>query len=202
MSVTSVPQVIAGPSDPGSTAPTISGGYDGGLGGSSNTNLFVGPNGILVPGDSVTIEFSVEVDPDANGAATSLDNTAEVAAVDPSGTPVTDDSDSGTDPNGTNPGEPGDTGTEDDPTPLSIPDIRTTKALSADPIDNGDGTWTLPFELNLENTGTVDLVGPRIIDNLRNELGAAVFQSVNSITLDTTGAVSYTHLTLPTICSV
>ena len=103
-----------------------------------------------------------------------------------------DDSDSGADPNGTNPGEPGDTGTEDDPTPLSIPDLRTTKALSADPINNGDGTFTLPFTLTLENTGTVDLTSPSIVDDLATELGTGVLVSVDTIVLDTTGVTGGT----------
>ena len=98
-----------------------------------------------------------------------------------------DDSDSGTDPNSDNPGEPGDMGTPDDPTPLSIPDIRTTKALSADPINNGDGTFTLPFTLTLENTGTVDLTSPSIVDDLATELGTGVLVSVDTIVLDTIG---------------
>ena len=98
-----------------------------------------------------------------------------------------DDSDSGTDPNSDNPGEPGDMGTPDDPTPFSIPDIRTTKALSADPINNGDGTFTLPFTLTLENTGTVDLTNPSIVDDLATELGTGVLVSVDTIVLDTIG---------------
>ena len=172
-------------------APVLSA-WDGGLAASGNTDIFNGTSGTLQPGDEIVITFTVEVDPDANGTAAALDNTAEATATDPTGAPVMDDSDSGSDPNSDNPNAPGDMGTPDDPTPLEIADVRTTKALSADPIDNGDGTWTLPFTLSLENTVTVDLTAPSITDDLQTELGAAVFQSVNTIALDTTGVVGGT----------
>ena len=99
-----------------------------------------------------------------------------------------DDSDSGADPNSERIRvNPVTMGTPDDPTPLSIPDLRTTKALSADPINNGDGTFTLPFTLTLENTGTVDLTSPSIVDDLATELGTGVLVSVDTIVLDTAG---------------
>ena len=68
---------------------------------------------LLAVGDSFTVEFTVEVDPDAAAAPGALDNQVTVggnavddngdAFLDSTGTPITttDDSDSGTDPNGT-----------------------------------------------------------------------------------------------------
>ena len=82
---------------------------------------------MLATGDSFTVQFTVEVDPDAVGAPGQLNNqvTAGGDAVDDNGNPltdssgnpiiVTDDSDNGTDPNSNN-GE----GTSDDPTPLLL----------------------------------------------------------------------------------
>jgi len=185
------PSIAVPPADAGSTPPTLTT-WNGGLGGSAASTIFAGSDGLLVPGDAITVEFTVEIDPDANGTAATLDNTAEVSADDPSGNMIMDDSDSGTDPNSDNPGEPGDMGTSDDPTPLDIADIRTTKGVAGDPIDNGDGTWTLPFTLTLENTGTVDLTSPSIVDNLDSQFGAGVLLGVNSVTLDTTGVVTGT----------
>ena len=80
--------------------------------------IFDGTSGLLVPGDALSVRFTVELDPDAAATRSPLDNQAQAAGtpLDGSGLPlpsgdVTDDSDSGTDPSSTNPGAPGDTGT-------------------------------------------------------------------------------------------
>ena len=155
------------PSDPDSNIMLDTAGATG-WDGDANSNMIDTAAGgmILAAGDTFTVTFDVEVDPDAGGAATPLDNQVVVSGVafDENGDPLLDaegneipamdDSDSGSnaDPDDPNAGEPGDMGTTDDPTPLAIPEVRTTKGLSGDPVDNGDGTWTLPFTLTLENT--------------------------------------------------
>ena len=60
--VTTAPAITAGPSDGGSTAPSL-GAWDG----AGNANVFDGNSGTLAPGDSITVTFTVEIDPDANG---------------------------------------------------------------------------------------------------------------------------------------
>ena len=87
---------------------------------------------------------------------------------------------------------PGDMGTTDDPTPLEIPRVGIAKQVAGPFVDNLDGTFSVPFELVLTNTGTVDLNNPSIIDNLQAELGADVFVSVDTVALDTTGVVGGT----------
>ena len=109
------PSIAVGPAETadGYAAPTLAT-WDGGLGASGSTTIFDGMSGTLVPGDTMTVEFTIEIDPDANGASNGgLDNTAEVSATGPDGMTVMDDSDSGTVPNSDNPGEPGDMGTSD-----------------------------------------------------------------------------------------
>ncbi len=129
-----------------------------------------------------------------------LDNQAQAVGtpLDGNGTPlpsgdVMDDSDSGTDPSSTNPGAPGDVGTSDDPTPLHLPVIRTTKVVNG-VTPNGDN-FDVTFDFRLENTGTVDLAGIDLIDDLATQLGPA-FQSVVNIVLDASGVTSGTAPTL------
>ncbi len=182
VSVATSPTITAGPGDPGSTAPIIDASWDGGLGGSGNDGIFNGTSGTLVPGDSITVTFTVEVDPDATGDSTPLENTAVATAEDESGTGVMDDSDDGADPNNG----------EDDSTPLDIPEISLAKQVNGPYVDNGDGTWTIPYQLVLENIGTVDLANPSIMDNIQMQLGAAVYDSVTSLAVDVTGVTGGT----------
>ncbi len=182
--VLSSPSISSAPSETGSTAPVLAA-WDGGHDGSANVELFNGTTGVLVPNDSVSVQFTIEVDPDASGKSTPLDNTAEASAVDPNGMSITDDSDSGADPNGTNPGEPGDTGSPDDATPLEIPEISTVKMVSGDYVENGDGTFTIPYELTFENIGTSEVSNLRWRDNIESQVGSAAFDRVENIVLDT-----------------
>ena len=143
---------------------------------------------LLAVGDSFTIQFTTEIDPDAVGAPGTLDNQATVGgdAVDANGQPLTDssgtpivvsdDSDSGTDPNGDNPDAPGDAGTSDDPTPLLIPDIGLAKE-AGDAVPNGDN-FDITFTLVYENTGTVDLTNLSLTDDIAAQFGNAFVEIV------------------------
>ena len=85
---------------------------------------------LLVVGDSFTLEFTVEINPnevsgsllnqvEGNGAAVDANGDA---ILDSNGNPLSasDLSDSGTSTTGTNPGQPGDQGTSDDPVELTL----------------------------------------------------------------------------------
>ena len=65
--VVNPPAIVTAPSLPGSVAPMLAA-YDGGLSGSGNTTIFAGTTGLLVPGDSLTVQFEIEVSPNGNGA--------------------------------------------------------------------------------------------------------------------------------------
>ncbi len=208
--VLSAPMVTAGPSDPSSVAPTMAT-WTGGLAGSAATSIFNGTSGLLQPNDSITVRFTVEVDPDVSGTSTPLDNTAQTSAdaldedgnplMDSLGTPISvmDDSDSGTDPNSDNPTDPGDMGTSNDPTPLAIPEISTVKRVSGDYVDNGDGTYTIPYELVTENIGSALLNAITLVDNIQSQLGPAVFSSAGNVVIDATGITAGTAPTINTL---
>ena len=164
-------------------------------------------NNTLKTGDLFIVQITVVVDPDASGTSGPLNNQATTGgnAVDDMGNPITDstgapitttdDSDNGTDPNSDN-----GSGTSDDPTPLAIPDLSTAKSVIGSPVANGD-SFDVTFEVVLENTGTVDLNGIDLFDDLAMQFGSA-FVSVDqtSLALDTTGVASGSLPTLNTTC--
>jgi hypothetical protein len=143
----------------------------------------------LAVGDSFTVQFTTEVDPNAVGAPATLDNQVTVGgdAVDANGDPiedssgnpivVSDDSDSGSNPNGSNPDALGDMGTSDDPTPLLIADIGLAKE-AGDAVVNGEN-FDVPFTLVFENTGNADLTNLSLFDDVAAQFGNAFISASN-----------------------
>lgn len=172
--------LVGGPSNANSSITLDSANWNGGA---ATQMMSLASATLLAAGDSFTIQFVVEVDPDAVAAPGQLDNQVTVggAAVDSSGTAITDStgtaittsdtSDSGTNPNDNNSGAPGDTGTTDDPTPLLIPAVGLAKQ-AGDAVANGDN-WDVAFTFVYENTGTVALTTPSLVDDIRSEFGNA-----------------------------
>lgn len=177
VAIVSSPALVSGPVNPGSLAPGLAT-WDGGLAG--NTNLFDGTSGRLVPGDGLTMEFTVEVDPDVSGSATTFFNQVQVTADAVTGT-VTDASDAGNDPNTSNPLAAGDLGTYDDPTPLRLPGINLAKQLVAGPTSLGTGSslFSVTYEVRFMNTGNATVTGLDLFDNLASQFGGA-FVAVTS----------------------
>jgi len=144
--------------------------YDGG----SNANLLVGTDS-LTPGENGTVTIQVDFPADgtsgdefynqANGSATGDFTNTSV-------TPVSD-----------NP----DTATPNDPTisnPQFTSDIEITKSI-APVTDNGDGTFTATYTLNVENTGNDQLDNVQITDAITagvNTFPAGSSASITSVT--------------------
>ncbi len=172
VNIVAAPAVTSGPLNPMSLTPSLTP-WDGGLGG--NTSLFDGTSGRLVPGDGLTVEFAVEVDPDATGPATTYFNQVQASADDAAGSSVTDLSDTGNDPNTQNPTAAGDQGTYDDPTPLVLPGINASKQLVSGPtiLAAGSTLFSATYEVQLMNTGNATLGGLDLFDDLTSQFGAA-----------------------------
>lgn len=141
---------------------TANAGYNG----TGNNNLLVAASSSLTVGAVGRITFAVTFDP--NAASGPFNNQATATATSPQGATVTDLSDNGLDPdpNGNNdPDEPG----ENDPTPVGVPqapEIGVAKQVSGPIINNGDGSFTVPFRIRVENLGNVDLTSVQVIDDL------------------------------------
>jgi len=149
---------------------TANAGYNG----VGDTNLLTAASSSLNVGAVGQIDFSVTFDP--NGLPGPFFNQAFVSGTTPLGGTVTDASDNGLDPdpNGNgNADEPG----ENDPTPVPIneaPVIGVAKAVAGAVTNNGNGTFTVNFDLRVENLGNVDLTTVQVTDNLLTTFPAPV----------------------------
>ena len=175
---------------------TANGGYNG----VGNTNLLTAASSSLNSGASGQIDFSVTFDP--NGLPGPFFNQATVSGTTSLGGTVGDSSDDGTDPDPDGDGignEPGTgcpstvpaTNCENDPTPVPVgenPVIGVSKAVSGAVVDNGNGTFTVNFDLRVENLGNVDLTSVQVTDNLATTFPAPV--SIVSVSAVTAGMVS------------
>jgi uncharacterized repeat protein (TIGR01451 family) len=114
-------------------------------------------------------------------------NTANGIGTSPAGTIVTDDSQDGTDidpTDGSGGASDGDPTNDDAPTPVTFPEnpeIGVAKALVGTPINNGDGTYTLSYQILVKNTGDVPLTNVQVTDNMIITFGGAAL-TVNSLT--------------------
>ncbi len=141
------------------------------------------PGATLAPGDTCELVIDVVVTPGSNPGP--YDNTATVTADGALGGSVDDDSQDGTD---VDPDADGDPTNNDVPTSVSfveMPEITATKTVTAGPVDNGDGTWTVTYDMTIANTGDVDLTAVSATDDL-----AAVFGSGATITVDSVSATA------------
>ena len=181
------------------TPPTASTTYDGG----ADANLFGTAASQLEPGQTVTVQITVEIDPDSPTAIydgitgdgnTDLENRAEVTATDPAGNPISDTSDDPTDAtndDGVRSDASDDDGEPDDPTALIIPSISVEKELIAGPLpssvtpDNVEAT----FELTLINDGNDRLANLSLLEDLAAQWGGAFAGIIGTPTItDSTAA--------------
>ena len=147
--------------------------YDG----LTDFNLLIG-NNTLQPGESSSILLEVTVDECAGSGPFS--NQAEVSGVSPDGTTVQDSTTNGSDPDPNGDNDPD----EESPTPFSLteePNLGLAKYLSHEPINNGDGTYTVTFCIRVENNGNVNIDSLGITDDLDATFGASCIYDVTGI---------------------
>ena len=154
---------------------TVNGAYDG----NADTNVLLGTDTLAV-GGSGELVININVRPGTNLGP--YLNTATVNGLSPAGTPVSDQSTDGTDPDPDNDNDPGN---NMEPTPVSFvenPRIGTAKSVSSGPVNNGDGTYTVGYDITVENFGDAALAGVQITDDLANTFAAAGSFSIISLT--------------------
>ena len=152
------------------TAPAFSGACAngatvGGFTGHSG-NLAVATISAMAPAAVCTLDFVYRFNP---GAALTYTNQAQASGTgDYSGSPVNDLSDDGTSPDPNSNGNAGEAG-ENDPTPVPVPRIGLAKSAGA-VVNNGDGTYTVPFTLTVRNAGQTPLASVQVSDTLAGAL--------------------------------
>jgi uncharacterized repeat protein (TIGR01451 family) len=182
------PAVTSSSVSAGGTAPTINGSFNG-----SGDTAILNADGLLLPTDSITITYTVNVDPLLLPDAANTVNQVEAGGVTggPGGTPTTDLSDDGSDPNSDNAGSRGDTGGTDDPTPLALPSIDLTKEIVGSPVPASsgvNGNFDVTYEFMLTNTGTTDLDNISLTEDFLANLGGAFKGIVSGPTVTMTSA--------------
>ncbi len=159
--------------------------------GDGEQDLFDDTLGIhLNVGATASVDVAIRFFPDPDN--TTLINTATISGNNSeqgsalSGSDVSDngtDSDpsGNNDPTGTLPGtdpvciaNENDPRCEDDPTPIQVPIIGTSKVVASGPTANGDGTFTATYDIFVENMGNVDLYDVQVFDNMTAGFGSAV----------------------------
>ncbi|MEP1766679.1 MAG: SdrD B-like domain-containing protein [Sulfitobacter sp.] len=117
-----------------STAPSENAAYDG------TNGLLSGTDGSLAPGDSMSVVFTVNVDPNAASAPATLQNTATATGTAPDGTVATDLSDTDTAPDGTADSTTNVAGGTGDPTVITPPsEVGTIGLVKTAVLNDDDG---------------------------------------------------------------
>jgi len=160
--VTTAPSLSMSVSEAGSTDPTINGSYNGLA---SNNDLLLGTDGALVPGDSVIVSVSVELDADM--LPMPAENQATVSAEDNEGNVATDDSDDESDLN--EDGDPdNETGGEDDASVLPpFPSIGVAKSVND--VSNSPTSpdhYLVTYRHIVQNTGNTQLRDIILLDDV------------------------------------
>ncbi|MEQ1663134.1 MAG: SdrD B-like domain-containing protein [Thiobacillus sp.] len=177
------------------TAPAFSGACTNGITVSGFTgdtgNLSVATVTAMAPAASCTIDFSYRFNP---GAALTYTNQAQASGTgDYSGSPVNDLSDNGATPDSNGNGNAGEAG-ENDPTPVPVPRIGLAKSAGA-VVNNGDGTYSVPFTLSVRNAGQTPLSSVQVTDALAGVLPQFGTYTVSAVP----SAGQYTIASGPTV---
>lgn len=169
------------------TAGSITGAFDG----SGNTQ--VASITQLVIGGTCTLDIVYRFVPIAGQTYTNQATTAGTGEL--SSTSVNDSSDNGTDPDPDGDGSANEAG-ENDPTPVPIPRIGVAKQ-AAPVVNNGDGTYNVPFTITVRNAGETALSNVQVADDLTGTNASGKFGTYTASAVPTAG--QYTIAVAPAI---
>ncbi len=169
----------------GSTPLNVNANFNGGADiNNPDTNL-LGLNNTLPVGQTAQINFSVRITPGTNNGP--FNNTATANGTTPGGATVTDDSTDGADPDQDNDGNSANDGdgnpnNNNQATVVNIPRLGIAKAAGI-PVDNNNGTYTIPYTLVVKNMGNVAISSLQVSDDLSTTFDTVPFsiESIESI---------------------
>jgi uncharacterized repeat protein (TIGR01451 family) len=159
-------------------------GVDGGYMGTSPDTLLLAGTDTLDIGAVGTVNLTVTVWPGFSGGPHG--NIAFASGEDLTATTVTDESVSGTDPDADGNGDPADDGGTTDVTFGGSPGIGAAKAVTAGPVNNGDGSHSLTYTLTVGNYGDLALRDLQVTDDL-----AATFAGADSFRVDLVSSAAF-----------
>ena len=156
--------IVTQPSNPW----TINSNFDGDKGDGDVTDALddevLSPLGILLVGESAVIRLETTVTP---GSVLTYDNSANASGTTTDGKITTDVSQNGNDADPDNDGDPTN---NNDPTPLTLsenPILGLAKVLGSTVTNNQDGTYSLDYNLRVENTGNIILQNIQVTDDIQ-----------------------------------
>jgi uncharacterized repeat protein (TIGR01451 family)/fimbrial isopeptide formation D2 family protein len=141
----------------GSTVPTFTG---------DSGNLALATLTAMATTASCTVDFTYRFLPATLATHTNQAQASGTGAY--TGTPANDLSDDGANPDPNGNGNPGEAG-ENDPTPVPVPRIGVAKQAGG-VVNNGDGTYNVPFTLTVRNYGQTPLSTVQMTDALAGAL--------------------------------
>ena len=144
-------------------------------------NIFSGVGGNILPNQSITVDFKIEMNPDAGGVSYPLTNfaqaTANGVALDGGIYPISVISDSGPNPESNNAGQPSVPGCGGDTLAVNLPAIRLAQHVAGvEPATSGIiGRFDVIFQVLAQNIGSVPLTNLSLLENLTSpgQLGSA-----------------------------
>lgn len=175
--------IVFAPTNTLVSPPTLNANFDG----YTSKNLFASPSGTLSPGETLAVDFTLELDANAFSQIIQHTNQAYFSAIDGSGNFISGTSDAGA-------GNPGDTGGEVDGLLVQIPAINLImNALDygAFPACDANGEVEVTLQMRMRNTGNAALDNLNLFADFQSMLGDAfvdivappsVFQSIASTT--------------------
>lgn len=184
-SAVAAPQIVSAPEIVGGTLTGVNANFNG----EGDKNLLSGTETLPV-GESIYISFTVRVTPGSELGP--YNNNATATGTSPGGNPVSDESTD--DPNlNPDPDDDGDPTNNNTTTSVTFPETpRVGVAKQAGTItNNGDGTYTVPYTLTVQNYGDVTITNIQVQENLNTTFGGSPFTVVaNSLTTSNTLAVN------------
>ena len=151
-------------------------------------NIYDGTGGLMFPNQSITVDFKVEMNPDAMSAPNPLTNFATTTAtgigLDGNDFFVFDKSDSGPDPESINAGQPGDNGCDSNELVINLPALRVAQHIAGvdEATSSSGGHFDVILQVLVQNVGNVELTDFSLIENLTlpSQLGAAFYDVVDA----------------------
>jgi uncharacterized repeat protein (TIGR01451 family) len=149
----------------------------------TTNNLLVAASSSVAHNTTLSISLVVRVTPGSKLGI--YNNSVSGTGTGPGGTLVSDVSQNGINPDLDGDGNPGN---NSQPTPLNFsenPDIKVDKSIVGSVIDNMNNTYTLTYQIRVENMGDVPLNNLQLNDDLASAFTAATNYIVNSTTIIT-----------------
>ncbi len=172
VTITGIPTIAASGAG---IAPTLNVMFDGGI---TDANVFDGMSGAIAPGEMITVNLTVELDPDnptAIKTGSNFVNQAIAGGEDQNLVSILDLSDDPADPTDVETETPADN-EPDDPTVLHLPSMIASKRVLGTPLPASSGipgNFEVSYQINVTNNGSNTLRNLTILEDFATQFGGS-----------------------------